>query len=176
MNSRYNANWANLIRHLVRIGGWTLGFLSGYYGQARDDDSWVLAYRKTNLGDSQTAVYIRRENWALSTTAWQTVGAVNVPSGAVYAFHILLAGTNAGNSRSFGFEITGVIENAGGTTSILGTPTVNTLYNGDDTSITAQAAADNTNDDLLVQVSDSDAAGGTILWVARIQTADVRWY
>jgi hypothetical protein len=73
--------------------------------------------------------------------------------------------------ESAGYKIYGVIENFGGTTSFIASPTVNTI--GEDVAAwDAQVVDDDTNDALLVQVMGN---GENIRWVAVVRTAEVSW-
>ena len=74
------------------------------------------------------------------------------------------AGTSAG------YLIEGVIENAGGTTAFVGTPTV-TVLGEDDANLDVQVAADDTNDRLAVKVT--GLASTEIRWVATVRTTEV---
>ena len=87
------------------------------------------------------------------------------------AFDILVVARSS-TGQSAGYHIQGLIENVGGTTSFIGTPSVTTL--GEDVaSWNAIAAFDDTNDALIIKVI--GAGGGTIRWVATVRTAEVAW-
>jgi hypothetical protein len=67
----------------------------------------------------------------------------------------------------------GCIENDGGTTALKGVPTVTVVDDADDVSFDAQAAADDANDALLIQVSDADAASDLVRWSASVKIVQV---
>lgn len=92
----------------------------------------------------------------------------------VWTFETKLVGTTQGCTKSFGFLINGVIENDGGTTSLLAS-NVTTLYDTDDAAFDAQAVADDTNDALDIEVQDTTSGGDTMRWVAITETAEVTY-
>ena len=130
-------------------------------------------------GDAQSSLYVLMRSVTHSSNAWfdlyttGSAGQIPVPTDTVFVFSVLISGVTAGAAKSFGFKIEGVIENDGGVTAILGTPTVTTLYDADDVSFDAQAVADDPNNALLIQVRDTDGAGDVVRWVARVETAEV---
>jgi hypothetical protein len=83
-------------------------------------------------------------------------------------------GTTAGDSIYY--KINGLIKNVGGTTSIVGTPVI-TLIAGDasltGSGVLVNAAADDTNDALLIQVKSIDAATTTMNWMASVNISVV---
>lgn len=95
-------------------------------------------------------------------------------SDTVWTVDVLIVGTTSGCGKSFGFRVEGVIENDGGTTTILG-QSVTTIYDTDDTSFDAQIVADDANDQLKVQVQDTDGTGDTVNWVAVVRTVEVTY-
>jgi hypothetical protein len=95
-----------------------------------------------------------------------------VPTDTLYTFDILVSGATAGLAKSFGFAINGVIKNDGGTTTLLAS-NVTTLYDTDDVSYDARVTADDTNDALLVEVSDADSSGDVVKWLASVRLASV---
>jgi hypothetical protein len=85
-------------------------------------------------------------------------------------FDILISGrTEAGESA--GYRIEGVIENVGGVTALVGTPTI-TVLGEDDAAWNVQVLASDALDALLPQVQGN---GETIRWVATVHTAEVSW-
>jgi len=82
---------------------------------------------------------------------------------------LISTSTEAGESA--GYRIEGLVENIGGTTALVGTPTVAVLGE-DDAAWDAQAIADDTTDALDIQVQGN---GEAIRWVARVSTAEVSW-
>jgi hypothetical protein len=90
-----------------------------------------------------------------------------------WTFEVLILGMDAFLSKVFGFKIEGVIKNDGGTTTLLAS-SVSTLYDTDDTSFDVRATADDTNDQLLIEVSDSDGGGDAIAWLGYLTAARMR--
>jgi hypothetical protein len=138
------------------------------------------AGRFSTDGDAQSGRYVMRLQ---TTNATQTAitadgaaaGAANqpaLPAGSVYAFTGLVVARNTANNDAAAWKIEGAIKNTGGTTALLGTPTVTAL--GADAGAAAWAlavAADNTND--VLQLLATGAAATTIRWVASIDTIQV---
>jgi hypothetical protein len=96
-----------------------------------------------------------------------------IPSDTCWVFDILLAGATSGMGKSFGFHIRGMIENDGGTTTLKGTPVVTVIDDSDDVSFDARVTADDTNDALLIEVSDSDGTGDVVNWLATVRTSEI---
>lgn len=129
-------------------------------------------------GDAQMSLYVVRRSVTHSTTAWFELylngssERIGVDQDRALVFKAWIIGTTTGNGKTFGFEINGVIKNDAGTTSMLATNTT-TIYDTDDTSFDARASADNTNDALLIEVSDSDGASDVVRWVATVLVTEV---
>ena len=84
-------------------------------------------------------------------------------------FDILVVARSDGGA-SAGYRVEGVVENVGGATGFIGTPTVTTL--GEDVAAWDVAVqADDTNDALVINVT--GAAATNIGWVATVRTAEV---
>lgn len=135
--------------------------------------------RLATNGDTQASDFTIRSQITHSGSSWYSVeigssGFIHVLIGTdrAWAFSCLLVGATSGLAKVFGFRIEGVIENDGGTTTMLNY-SVTTLYNGDDTSFEARAQADNTNDALLIQVRDTDGGGDTVRWSGTIEAAEI---
>lgn len=130
---------------------------------------------------AQVSIYHLRRAVTHSSTTWFALQlgptgaetALTIASNSAWSFDILIVGATSGMGKSFGFHIIGMIENDGGVTTLKGTPTVTTLDNADDVSFSARVTADDTNDALLVEVSDSDAASDLVRWSAMVRTAEV---
>jgi len=130
-------------------------------------------------GDAQTSKFVVREDITHDDANWHTLfldgssAEMTIATDTVWTFDCLLVGTTAGCAKSFGFAINGVIENDGGTTTMLAS-NVTTIYE-DDSDFDAQAVADDTNDSLRIQVKDSTSGGDTVRWVAVVRTAEVTY-
>lgn len=96
-----------------------------------------------------------------------------IPTDTIWAFEALIAGATSGQVKGFAFHILGAIENDGGTTALMGTPTVTTVDDSDDVSFDARATADDTNDALLIEVQDSDGASDVVRWKAIVTISPV---
>jgi hypothetical protein len=142
---------------------------ASHYGQ--------MAYasgRFANTGDAQFSLYVMRRT-ITTTLTWEDLyldgssALLTISSGRTLTFDILVVGRSDGG-ESAGYKIYGVIENVGGTTSLIAS-TVSTIGE-DDAAWNAQVVADDENDALLVQVK---GAGENIRWVAVVRTAEVSW-
>lgn len=129
-------------------------------------------------GDAQYSDYCLRRSVTHSDANWYKLylngssSIITVAADTVMTFDVLIAGTTQGCTKSFSFRIVGIIENDGGTTSLLAS-TVTTIYDGDDTDFDARASADDANDALLIEVTDSTSGGDTVRWVAVVRTSEV---
>lgn len=148
----------------------------GYYGAASHYGQMAYAAGAfANRGDAQTSMYVLRR---LTTDALPqplyldgSGALLTVPANRAMTFDIqVVARSNA--NLSAGYQLRGVIENDGGTTKFVGTPSVTTL--GEDVStwdVIVQAS--DTYDALSVIVT--GVGGTTIRWVATVRTAEVAW-
>ncbi len=124
-------------------------------------------------GDSQASVYVLRgqENSTVYNSLYLDGGSqmLTVPTGAVWAFNILVVGGINGTA-STAFNITGAIRNYGGTVAFVGTPTV--------TSLGADAGASTWNAQVAVtsgalDVKVKGTASNFVSWVANVRTVEV---
>lgn len=127
-------------------------------------------------GDSQGTVQmvLRRSVTHSTTNPYELYldGAsarMTIPTNTIWTFHVLVVGTNSGNTKRFGYAIQGVVSNNGVTTAILAS-TVTTVYEDD---VNFSAAANTAPGIFIVEVADSGAAGDTIRWTATVRTAEV---
>lgn len=161
-----NANTASGINATVPGGS---NAAATHYGE--------MAYASgqfANLGDAQSSLYVLRGTspgdslfeLSLDGTFSQFI---TIASGRTVVFEIQVAArSQAGTSA--GYLIEGVIENVGGTTAFVGTPTV-TVLGEDNAAMDAAAVADDTNDRLAVKVT--GLASTDIRWVATVRTTEV---
>jgi hypothetical protein len=133
-----------------------------------------------SVGDAQyRRVVLRRltttatpEALTLDGNAPTPTNQVAVPVGAVYLFTIRLAASSlAPANHAAGYVLTGVIRNAGGTTSFVGTPLVLAEFE-DDALWEATAEANDTHDALTLRVQ--GAAGHSIRWVGTVELVHVQ--
>ncbi|HPR62706.1 MAG TPA: hypothetical protein PK014_00675 [Thermoanaerobaculia bacterium] len=151
----------------------------GVYGSATHFGE--MAYASGGFavaGDAQTSVYVLRREYAMAAGTWHdlfldgnsTSQRITIADGRTVSFDILFAGrTSAGESA--GYRAQGLIENVGGTTTLVGTPII-TVLGEDDAAWNVQVLASDTLDALMPQVQGN---GETIRWVARVETAEVSW-
>lgn len=157
-------------------------FSAAFGTDALVENSRTLALGGASLfavGDAQFLVTPISRQVTHSSSAWFPlfIDAASerlvIPSDTIWTFSILLSGITSGAAKTFAFKIEGAIENDGGTTAILGTPTVTTLYDTDDVSFDVRVTADDTNDALLVEVSDSDGGGDLVRWFGTVMRSSV---
>ncbi|MBC7242100.1 MAG: hypothetical protein H5T60_06615 [Anaerolineae bacterium] len=154
-------------------GGWAAG--ATHYGEmAYATGSFGFGAR----GDAQTSLYVMRIERLCEAGTWYDLylnGNLTPPEfltiaqGRTVAFDALVVGRTLGG-ESAGYYIRGVVENAGGTVSFIGTPVVSALGE-DDYAWNVRAVAHNTYG-LVIQVQGN---GETIRWVATVRTAEVSW-
>lgn len=129
-------------------------------------------------GDAQTSVYVLRREYAMAAGTWHDLfldgnsasQQLTIAPGRTVTFDILVTGSTAAG-ESAGYRIQGLIENVGGSTALVGAPTV-TVLGEDDAAWNVQVLASDALDALLLQAQGN---GETIRWVARVNTAEVNW-
>jgi len=131
-----------------------------------------------SVGDAQTFTTNVSAQETHSDATWRRLLAggsaqLSLRSDAAWAFEVLIVGATAGQAKTFAYKITGAIENDGGTTALKGTPAVTVIDDSDDVSFDARAVADDANDALGIEVSDSDGGGDTVRWVAHVRIAEI---
>ncbi len=157
--------------------------LTGYYAlNTRYGARVHAAGRFAAQGDAQHMILVARKSVLHDDAAWTaltldggTAGVattLDIQADSVWNFSVKLVGTTQGCAKSFGFNIQGILENDGGTTSLLQS-NVDTQYDTDDTDFDARVTADNTNDALLIEVSDSTSGSDTVRWVAVVDIVKV---
>jgi len=164
------------------VGGGGLNTASGDYSTIPGGNSGKatlygqMAYASgcfSSYGDAQTSTYVlRRTTSDANPTPLYLDGSserLTVGNNRTMTFDILVVGRSLGGD-SAGYHVRGVIENSGGTTSFVGTPTVTTLGE-DSASWNVAVEADDTNDALVIRVTGE--AGKTIRWVATVRTVEV---
>jgi len=159
----------------VANGDWSLAA-----GRAASADHYgQMAYASGSFaatGDAQASLYVLRRAATMAAGAWYELfldgvdDRLTLAAGRTLTFDLRLSARTAAG-ESAGYRIEGVIENAGGTTALVGTPVV-TVLGEDDAAWDAQVSADDGNDALLIQVQGN---GETIRWVATVDTAEVAW-
>lgn len=156
---------------LSHAGGYT-SVASKYAQFARSGGSFAAN------GDGQYSDYHLFRSVTHSDANWYQLyldGAalrLTVATDQVMTFDCLIVGTTQGCSKSFAFRIVGIIENDGGTTTLLAS-SVTTIYDGDDTDFDARASADDANDALLIELTDSTSGGNTVRWSAVVRCSEV---
>ena len=161
-------------------GNYAISFGQAAIGKAI---TGVLTHASGNLqtnGDAQNERYIvgfRTLNATTTalTTTHGAASAANQPalaSGSAMSFigHVIARNTSTGDMAAW--YISGSIKNVGGTTSLVGTPTVTQM--GADAGASAwtlAVVADNTND--CLQINATGAASTTIKWVGTIDCSYV---
>ncbi len=120
----------------------------------------VLVSNNTTSNNTQTELYLDGASKRLS-----------IASDTTWTFDILIVArrTDADN-ESAAYRIVGCIDNNAGTTALVGSVTVTTIAE-DSAAWDVTAAADNTHDALIIQVTGE--SGKTIGWVARTTLVEV---
>ncbi len=126
-------------------------------------------------GDAQMSFYVLRREKNCVSGVWYNLyldgnsERIAIPSGRTVTFEALVVGrTQAGESA--GYIVRGVIENVGGTTTLLSSQTI--TLGEDDAAWNAKAEADDANDVLAILVQGNNE---TIRWVATVRTAEVSY-
>ncbi len=155
----------------------------GLYAKASHYGEMAYASgRFSATGDAQTSVYVLRQTTSGTTseelflngyegTSNSLKERITIASNRAVAFDILAVGRSSGG-ESAGYRIVGLIENTGGNTAFIGTPTT-TVLGEDDASWDVVVIADNTNDALVIQAT--GGSGDEVRWVATVRTAEVNW-
>jgi hypothetical protein len=133
-----------------------------------------------NPGDAQTSVYVMRIERTCSAGVWYDLyldgnaadpaNYLTIADGQTMVFHVLVVGREdpATGNESAGYYIYGVVENVGGTATLISWSRME--IGEDDTYWDVQVVT--LNDDLFVQVKGNNEK---IRWVARMETAEVSW-
>jgi hypothetical protein len=97
----------------------------------------------------------------------------NIGSYAAWTFNAKVVGGTQYQTYNWGYELSGVIANRGGTVTML-SATTTALYE-DLATFHCRAVADDTNDALQIEVCDAASYGLTVRWVATLRTAEMVW-
>ena len=151
-----------------------INYASGMFATRGDAQIGNYAYRLSNA--TGTIVYLTTDGTGTRSATNQAVISTN---NYAYAFRMLIVGRNAtNNTDSASFQVTGMIANAGGTVSIVGTPVVTSIgattgatTAGWAATTTITISADTTNKALSIGITQTTT--DTLHWVARVDTIEV---
>ncbi len=157
--------------------GWAATVPGGVHASATHWGEMAYAGgRFAATGDAQTSVYVlRRSSSGTTLTELFLDGSsqrLTIASGRTVTFDILIVGRENDNGESAGYRVLGVIENVGGTTTIVGSVSP-TVLGKDDASWNVTVDADDTNDALRIRVQ--GGTGDSVRWVATVRTVEVSW-
>jgi hypothetical protein len=148
------------------------GALASHYGEMA-----YASYGFATNGDAQTSVYVLRASIQNNQTSRELfLDGVNdrltITNTRTLAFDILIV-ARSDNGKSSGWRYQGLIENDGGTTAFIGTPT-KTILGEDDIIWDVDLVADDVNDALAIK-GFSNTSGDTIRFVATVRTVEVSY-
>jgi hypothetical protein len=131
------------------------------------------------LGDARGSRLVARRAISSHTdTTWYDLwcdgvsGQLAVAADTLWQFRALVVGLTSGAAQRWAYSIVGAIVNDGGSTSLVGTPTVTTLSESD-AAYDCQAVADDTNDALDIQVRRNGGSDYNVRWVALVDLVAV---
>jgi len=134
-----------------------MAYAAGAFGARGDAQTSVYVLRGVSSGTTLTELFLDGSGQRLTIASERAV-----------TFDILVVGLS-NNGESAGYRIIGVIENVGGTTTVVGTVST-TVLGEDDTSWDVTVDA---NDALRIQVR--GGTSDTVRWVATVRTVEVSW-
>jgi len=150
----------------------------GSYGVANHFGQFAYSSQKLSVpGDSQSSLFVLRSTTTSATTTELTLsvpGLINqmtLGSGAVWSFRMLVTAKRAATGDTRAWEITGLVKNISGTTTLVNSTTTQIGNDAGASTWTAAAAADDTNDALVINVT--GAASATISWTAAVTTSEL---
>jgi hypothetical protein len=149
------------------MGRQAVASLNGEFAQAAEAFS--------TAGDAQTSILIAKRQTTNATPTDLRLGSalqsISIPADTTWGFDILIVArrTDADGESAF-YRLEGCIDNNAGTTALVGTVTT-TVIAEDTAAWDVEAVADNTNDQLDINVTGE--AGKTINWVARVTLVKV---
>jgi hypothetical protein len=142
--------------------------------QAKASHYGEMAYAAGQFGargDAQSSLYVLRNTTNNATTTELFLDGsgerLTLANNRVLTFDILVVAARTSGGNSAGYHFTGVIENIGGTTSLLG---VTSLMEYEDQDWAVAVEADDTNDALVIKVT---GPSNTVRWVATARTVEV---
>ena len=160
------------------LGGWNnhaqglWSLASGRHANATNAFQHAHAHEQFSVrGDCQTSVFVLKAQTtdATATTMTANAAAISLPTGGTWSFRALVSARQNASTNAAAWIIEGAATNAAGTTTVMGTPTVTAL--GNSGSPTWSVAVDATGANIRIRVT--GAAGATVRWSARMDTAEV---
>lgn len=134
---------------------------SGHFGILGGAQTSQFVLRRATSDATPSELFLNGVDGRLTVSGW--------PEPRTMIFNALIVG-RTGSGLSAGYSVAGLIENVGGTTSLVGAPAVTVL--GEDVAAwDAMVSADDVNDALKIEVTGS--AGENIRWVAMVETVEV---
>ena len=149
-------------------GGWLAHARS--YGQVAHASG---SFDAGVIGQAQASEYVLRGVTTNSTPTElfldNVAARMTVTSGQSWTFNILVVARSTTGGNTAGYQVSGVIENNGGTTSLVGSAS-KTVFGEDVAAWDITVSADDTNDALVIKATGDNS---TIRWVATVRTAEV---
>lgn len=164
---------------LLNTASGNYSFSSGSYSSAYllSQQSYAAGRFSVN-GDAQTSKIVCRTDTTHSAATWFPIfidGAstqITISASTVWAFRIMIVGTDDAQSKTFSYEIVGNIERDASNNTTLNGSSVTTIYESD-SDFDARVIADDTNEALEIQVQDATSGGDKVRWVARVELTEV---
>lgn len=160
------------------LGGWnnhaqaTFAVASGRHANATNPFQHAHGHTQFNVrGDCQTSVFILKAQTSDATATTMTSEGLPIPlpTGGTWSFRALVSARQNGSTNAAAWIIEGAATNSAGTTTVMGTPTITQLGNSGSPSWSVAVDASVAN--LRIRVT--GAAGATVRWSARMDTAEV---
>lgn len=131
------------------------------------------------VGDAQHGWLLARKAIAShSDTTWYDLtldgssAQLTIPTDTLWQFAVMVVGLTSGAAQRWAYRIEGAIVNDGGSTSLVGSPSV-TVISESDANYDCQAVADDTNDALDIQVRRNGGSDYNVRWVASVEVVEV---
>lgn len=138
-----------------------MAYASGQFADPGDAQTSVYVLRNTTNSDTSTALYLDGTSELLT-----------IADNRVVTFDILVAAAQTDGGNSAGYHFSGVIQNIGGTTSLVGTtPLTPLMESEDDINWGVAVVAGDVNDALVIRVTGSSTH--EVRWVATVRTVEV---
>ena len=134
--------------------------------------------RFTSAGDAQTSLLVARNSVTHSDANWYSLYLdgtsilATISASTVWSFRVMIVGTNDAQSETFSYEIVGQIKRDAANNTTLMASSVTTIFETD-SDFDARVTADDTNEALLVEVTDATSGSSVIRWVARVELTEV---
>ena len=146
-----------------------LAYANGRFDYAGDAQYSLYVLKNRQSGSGFNYLYLDYDSGSGSTYT------ITMPYDSVATFIINISGREETTSESAGFIVRGTIKSSSGSTSLVGSPIIESFLDSGFSNGNANVRVGNSSSGLTVEVDNGTYLGGTVRWVATVQISRVTY-